>query len=60
MSMGVPRGCQREWGTLKGNNHREARVGCYGNILWDVRRWDWGIPKGEMRGSQGGHGGVLS
>ena len=52
MSMGVPRGCQREWGTLKGNNHRDQKhqggmseggIGVYqkGNAEGKPR-WAWG------------------
>ena len=59
MSMGCQRSAKRRGvRTSKGRKEGvKAREYTKGN----VRRWDWGIRKVEMlRGSQGGHGGVLS
>ena len=70
MSMGLPRYCQRE-GVHKRGNQGEAKVGkgkgakggnakrTFSNGEYP-RGWFRGMSKGEMlRGSQGGHGGVL-
>ena len=63
--------CLGEWVSQKGNNLGKTKVGKGREPWWArtgsqgrenriVRRWFWGIPKGEMlKGSQGGHRGVL-